>query len=587
MTQDTAFSILKTGANVFLTGEPGAGKTHTVNRYVAWLRSHGIEPAITASTGIAATHIGGMTIHSWSGIGIKTRLTSDDKRKMMDNNRLMTRMAKTRVLIIDEISMLEARTLDAVDIACRTLKQTDAAFGGMQVVLVGDFFQLPPIVRPVMPTVESDDGAQTLFDEDDGSQDEEPSSPFAFHASAWRSAEPSVCYLSEQHRQEDTAFLSLLAAMRQGHMHEQGMQLLRARRTAAPKDGLHTRLYAHNANVDRVNDAQLKALPGDARVFDMRSFGSARFVESLKKSCLSPEQLALKVGARVMFTKNNPEAGFVNGTLGEVMGFDPESGLPVVKTVRGWQIKAVPMDWAIADGNKELGKITQLPLRLAWAITIHKSQGMTLDAAEIDLSGAFEYGQGYVALSRVRSSEGLYLVGWNARALEVHPEIRSCDNQLKRQSALAREAAESCAPTEQTQAERTFIRLCGGSVEEISVHEQQERAPKPPKEKGPSTLDQTLALFTAGKTLAEIAEARELVTSTITAHIELLVKEGKLAPGDVVRIVPANLTPHLPVLHAALKKASGHLAPARAALKNRFSFEDIRLARIVMDESAD
>ncbi|MEN9558748.1 MAG: hypothetical protein RL141_1117 [Candidatus Parcubacteria bacterium] len=580
MTQDTAFSILKTGANVFLTGEPGAGKTHTVNRYVAWLRAHDIEPAITASTGIAATHIGGMTVHSWSGIGIKTRLTQDDRDRMRENNRLATRMAKTRVLVIDEVSMLDAQTLDAVDTACRTLKQADMPFGGMQVVLVGDFFQLPPVTRPMMPPAQDfSEGVQTLFD-DEGSQDEFPGSPFAFHAGAWRSADPCVCYLSEQHRQEDPAFLSLLSAMRRGAVTGTHLDLLRSRRTPPPQGGVHTRLYAHNANVDRVNDAQLKALPGDIHTFEMRSVGSARFVESLKKSCLSPEQLGLKVGARVMFTKNNPEAGFANGTLGEVVRFDVGDGLPVVKTVSGREIKATSMDWAIADGTRELGKITQLPLRLAWAITIHKSQGMTLDAAEMDLSGAFEYGQGYVALSRVRSANGLYLNGWNARALEVHPEILACDISFKRQSATAREGMESQISGAQTELEHAFIRKCGGTLEILPVERQ--RVKKPVKEKGPSTYEQTLVLFKAGKTLVEIAREREMVTSTICNHVERLYQEKKLSQDEVSRVIPARLVDHLPRIHTALKAVDGHLGPAKTALRDAFSYDDLRLARIVM-----
>ena len=147
MTQSQALSILKTGANVFLTGEPGSGKTHTINEYVAYLRARGIEPAITASTGISATHIGGMTIHSWSGIGIKTKLDKCDLDKISSNNHIVNRIKRAKVLIIDEVSMLPPETLSMIDAICGKIKQSLEPFGGIQVVLVGDFFQLPPIVK--------------------------------------------------------------------------------------------------------------------------------------------------------------------------------------------------------------------------------------------------------------------------------------------------------------------------------------------------------------------------------------------------------------------------------------------------------
>src|SRR6185503_20814239 len=172
------------------------------------------------------------------------------------------------------------------------------------------------------------------------------------------------------------------------------------------------------------------------RSFLMRSAGPAAAVESLKRGCLSPERLVLRVGASVMFTKNNPSGSFVNGTLGKVTSFAP-NGSPVIKTRAGKQIVAEPMDWTLEEDGKVKAKLTQVPLRLAWAITVHKSQGMSLDSAVMDLSQAFEYGQGYVALSRVRSLEGLYLLGLNERALEVHPEALEQDAEFREQSDSA------------------------------------------------------------------------------------------------------------------------------------------------------
>ena len=175
MLQATALKILQTGLNVFLTGEPGSGKTHTINTYVEWLRMCGIEPAITASTGIAATHIHGMTIHSWSGIGIKRTLSVYDLDSIAGNKRVIEHVRHTQVLIIDEISMLSADTLTMVDQVCREVRKNDLPFGGMQVVLVGDFFQLPPVAR----SWENDEN-RLAFGED------ENVSPFAFRSATVR-----------------------------------------------------------------------------------------------------------------------------------------------------------------------------------------------------------------------------------------------------------------------------------------------------------------------------------------------------------------------------------------------------------------
>ena len=195
MTQEQALAILKTGANVFLTGEPGSGKTHTINQYVTYLRSAGIEPAITASTGIAATHIGGYTIHSWSGIGIRRELTTYDLDHIGQNKNVVRRVGSTRILIIDEVSMLSAETLSMVDAVCRELRRTEEPFGGLQVILVGDFFQLPPISRR-----EAQEKIQESFVSD------ESHAEFAWVSPAWSSLNPFICYLSEQHRQEDSLF---------------------------------------------------------------------------------------------------------------------------------------------------------------------------------------------------------------------------------------------------------------------------------------------------------------------------------------------------------------------------------------------
>ncbi|HVY72834.1 MAG TPA: PIF1 family DEAD/DEAH box helicase [Candidatus Paceibacterota bacterium] len=445
MTQDLAFEILKTGANVFLTGEPGAGKTHTINRYIAYLREQGIEPAVCASTGIAATHIGGYTIHSWSGIGVKPHLTEYDLDQIAQKEKVVKRVRLAKVLIIDEISMLSADTLDMVDLVMRTLRGREEAFGGVQVIFVGDFFQLPPVVKAVQS-----DTLEISYDE--------PRSPFAFHAKSWKDANLLPCYLEEQHRQEDDEFLLILSAMRRGDVPTALRKKLESRVGEPPAKNIHTKLFPHNANVDRLNDAELQKIPGLPRRYDMRSKGAPPLVEALKRNCLSPETLLLKVGAKIMFTKNDPEGEYYNGTLGEVREFSKLSGNPIVKLKAGGIIEVESVEWAVQDGHKKLATIEQLPLRLAWAITVHKSQGMSLDSAVIDLSQAFEYGQGYVALSRVRTLDGLHLLGFNERALEVHPEVLERDMAFREQSEAAADAFTAMDQKELDEMHERFIR---------------------------------------------------------------------------------------------------------------------------------
>lgn len=414
MTQKEALEILKTGANVFLTGEPGSGKSYTINMFNEWCKQKYIYPSVTASTGIAATHINGVTIHSWSGIGIKETIGPNDIKQILQKQYVVNKIAEAKILIIDEISMINGQTLDNVDRVCREIRALSnmaargEAFGGLQVIFVGDFFQLPPVTK----------GDKKM--------------QFAFESQAWLAAEPKICYLTEQHRQEDAEFLEILTSLRSGTLGKKHHARLAKCKRKAPKN--ITRLFTHNADVDRVNSDELGKIKSPEKKFFMTTSVAhpnlAFMLDILKKSCLSPEVLTLKVGAPVMFTRNDSQkdgsAGeYVNGTLGEVIDFDPN---PVVKTKDGRIIHIEKQqEWSIVEHGNTKASIRQIPLRLAWAITVHKCQGMSLDAATMDLGRAFEYGQGYVALSRVRSLAGLYLEDLNDKALEMHPTVVKMD----------------------------------------------------------------------------------------------------------------------------------------------------------------
>lgn len=409
MTQTKALEILKSGENVFLTGPAGSGKTFVLNQFAKHLKSNNIRAAITASTGIAATHLGGLTIHSWAGIGIRESLSRYEIENILDNEKVVTRIQEAKVLIIDEISMLPLNVLDMVNHVCQAVRQSVALFGGLQFVACGDFFQLPPIVR---------NGEEKKF---------------AFESEAWIKAEMKVCYLEEQHRQEDDDFLRILNEIRQDSVSAWAREKLNSR---LQKEILGhdqpTKLYTHNVDVDRINKQELGKIIAKPKTYDMSAKGAKNLVDNLKRGCLAPEELVLKIGAIVMFVRNKFSGHspiYVNGTMGTVIGFSG-SNMPIVQTRHG-KVEAERERWTIEDGGGVKAEIIQIPLKLAWAITVHKSQGLSLDCAEIDLSGCFEPGMGYVALSRVRTLDGLKLLGINELSLKVSEQILEFDQKIR------------------------------------------------------------------------------------------------------------------------------------------------------------
>lgn len=411
MTQKDALNLMMMGNNIYLTGQAGSGKTYVLNLYINYLKKHKVPVAVTASTGIAATHLNGGTIHSWSGIGIRSQLTQHDIARILGNESKRAKLQAAKVLIIDEISMFHSYRLDMVNQICKMARQDPRPFGGLQVILCGDFFQLPPI-----------------------NEKEFEGSNFAYKSDAWEELDVTVCYLDEQHRQLDDSFLKVLNDIRSQDVSEYTFEKLADRlNKRLAEHMIPTKLYTHNADVDGINNFELEKIDKPVHQYPMITRGKKELVDVLKKGCLAPEELLIKEGALVMFIKNNPAKGYINGTLGVVYGFD-ESGYPKVQTYDGKEIIALPASWQFEEDDHVLAEISQVPLRLAWAITVHKSQGMSLDAAEIDLSKSFAYGMGYVALSRVKSLDGIRLLGINPKAFMVDGEIAKFDEQLKKLS---------------------------------------------------------------------------------------------------------------------------------------------------------
>lgn len=557
MTQKEALDILKMGHNVFLTGAAGSGKTFVLNAYADYLRENGAYSVVgvTASTGIAATHMGGMTIHAWSGIGVRDKLSDRDIDELEERQYLWKRFEKARVLIIDEVSMLHHFRLDLIERIVRSFKRNTLPFGGLQVILCGDFFQLPPVSRSG-----------------------EPPALFAYHSGAWDSLGLKMCYLEEQHRHQDAEFIEILNAVRDNKVTEEIRDRLRSRFNKKLEGEIEpTKLYSHNVDVDAENERELGKISGKEEMFSMMEHGGEHLATTLKKSCLAPEKLRLKIGARVMFVKNNFEMGYANGTLGVVT--DCSSAGITVRTSRGESVRVERANWRIEDGGKKLAEIIQYPLRLAWAITVHKSQGMSLDAAEIDLSQSFEKGMGYVALSRVRTLAGLSLKGLNEMALKVHPEVLEYDKKFREESARHAEELRRVKPASVSSGAKEFLARIvpkGGAS----------------KKDKPKTTEETKRLIMEGKSLAEIAEARGLKVKTIVVHIEELRQSDPAI--DISHLKKEISAERFKKIAAAFRKAAASsasssalkpgalfpLSPVKSILGDNFSFDEIRLVRL-------
>ena len=556
MNQARALDILKTGSNVFLTGEPGAGKTYVINQYIAWLEAAGVTVAVTASTGIAATHIGGMTIHAWSGVGARDHINQYDLDQIVGKEKTAKRIKKAHVLIIDEISMIDGKMLDMVDVICRTIKQKGDAFGGLQVIFVGDFFQLPPVTRM---------GDMMRY---------------GFESRAWENARPLICYLGDQFRQEDEALLALLGSIRRNEIEEEHYTLLNEQTDIEFENVEPTRLYTHNADVDAVNNTKLASLTGKPKTFKMAGRGSKPRLEVLVKNCLSPDTLVLKEDAMVMCTKNNFEAGYVNGTLARVISFDGEDGTPIIETTEGKHINIKTTTWDMMEDGKMLAQVEQIPLRLAWAITIHKSQGMSLDAAEIDLSKAFVFGQGYVALSRVRSLAGLKILGMSANALMVDPKIVRRDAGFRSESEAAEETFQNLELEELTTMHTQFVTACGGKIPQPG--EVRVKKTKVERIQQQSTYALTKQFILAGTRIPDIAKQRDMAESTIAAHIEKLVEDRELTAVDIkkVLVLEGDIDEVIKEIREAIEiHGSEKLKPLYEATGEQYDYNVIRLVR--------
>jgi hypothetical protein len=486
--QSDALKILKSGQNTFITGSAGTGKSYLLNQYIDYLKSNQIIPVVVAPTGIASSHIGGKTIHSYFSLGIRNNISDVFIYGLLEKSYLVTRFGRLRVLIIDEVSMVSPEIFEAMNKILKAFKQSDSPFGGVQVVVSGDFFQLPPIFKGETKKV------------------------FSWQSDVWRDLNFNTCYLQDIFRQKEDKIISLLNDIREGNITSSSQDIIA--QAKSNKLNLHhkaTKLYTHNVDVDRINLLELDKLPSPLRIFTSSSKGKEIDVQKMFKNSLVIKELSLKVDAVVIFIKNNFDKNYVNGTTGVVKGFNDDK--VYVEIPSGEKILVSKEEWKMEDDNgKSVCSIYQIPLRLGWAITVHKSQGMSLSSAQIDLSKTFELGQGYVAISRLESIDGLKIDGINDMALRVNPLILKIDNKIKQASKKSYKYINSISDSQLKINYKNHI----SNLKDEQIFTIKEKIP---------THIKTKNLIDKVSNIQELSNLRGVTKTTILKHLKKIKKE--------------------------------------------------------------
>ncbi len=391
------------GDNVFITGSAGTGKSYLLKLIKDIYNPYGF--ALAASTGIAAVQIGGVTIHSWAGIG-KGDAPREQIIEHLDSfkgSKQRKQMRAARILAIDEVSMISADTFELLDYVLRYVRRVDAPFGGIQLILLGDFLQLPPISQG------------------------ENYSRFCFESDVWSGLKIKTYELKQIYRQQDQRLVALLNNLRFGTLTSEDKQTLESRMNLDHSflPIKPTILTTHNYLAEEANKAELSSISGRSFSFEQQASGVPARIAFLQKYCLAPVLLELKIGAQVMMIRNSYfKDGVINGSIGIVRDFTAK-GLPIVEFDNRTILKVQPSEWEYTEFNPNTmqtevkAMIRQLPLIHAWSITVHKSQGMTIDSILCDLGRLFEQGQSYVALSRVRSLSGLFIKSFDFNNVKV------------------------------------------------------------------------------------------------------------------------------------------------------------------------
>lgn len=395
--QKVALELCQSGENIFLTGGAGSGKSFVIREFMQKMDPK--QMPILASTGAAAVLLGGRTFHSFFGLGIMEGGPQATFNRVINDSKTMKRLKQVEGVIIDEISMIPGDALNIAEALTQAAKESTLPWGGLRVIAVGDFGQLPPVTR---------------FGQ---------KRDWAFLTETWRKTDFQNCALHFNQRIQDDLFLKVLEDVRDGKVSENVRQFLEEHTRDHDEDHPGTRLFPRRDLSENYNQKKLLEINEDEFIVDSIYLGEQRYIDILTKSAPVPVQLKLKVGCRILFLKNDPQKKYVNGTRGVLVHH--ESDHLIVRKDNGREIKVEKMSFALqdADGNVK-ASVIQYPINLAYATTIHKSQGATLDELWCDLGSLWEPGHAYVALSRLREPSGLHIVRWNAKSIIVDPAVQ-------------------------------------------------------------------------------------------------------------------------------------------------------------------
>ena len=381
----------------FITGPAGSGKTYSINKIVKEYRQKGKKVIVTSTTGISANHINGTTIHRALSLGIADHPDQASKiYKKRTWSRTVSSLQDCELFIIDEISMMSGHQLDLVDKVMRKAMSNKMPFGGINLLMVGDFYQLPPVTKST-------------------------TKKFAFQSDVWKNNEIEIEYLKSNHRQKDSRFVKELGKLRLANVDDDLVQYFDDIENSS-EENIFPKLVSRAFMAERINNDKLSEIKGKVRSYEMIEMGDQDICNSLKKSVLPPEILHLKKGANVIFTYNDARDRWFNGTRGVVTGFDDEDDLPIVTLDNGEEYVVEYAEYTRVEykGKKEVGgRVAQIPLILAYALTIHKSQGMTLEEYSVDCKNMFAPGQMYVAFSRAKTPEGLHIKNFDPNLIKA------------------------------------------------------------------------------------------------------------------------------------------------------------------------
>lgn len=393
------------GRNVFFTGSAGTGKSFLLKKIISTLPPD--VTIATASTGVAACHIGGITLHQFAGIGLGTG-TKERCFQLASRPSVISIWRKTKHLVIDEISMVDGEFFDKIEAVARHIRRTEKPFGGIQLILCGDFFQLPPVSK-------INDGAK-----------------FCFQSEAWQRCIHFNFELRTVHRQKDEAFVKVLNSIRIGRVTDDIENTLKetAKQHIESNGVLATRLCSHVKEADEINEFQLNELKGETKIYTALDSDNS-MTNMLDQQLPVPGKLVLKIGAQVMLLKNiNINSGLVNGARGVIINF--KNDVPIIQLRSGAHYEAKMEKWTIKTTSGALVHRKQIPLKLAWAFSIHKSQGLTLDCVEMCLSRVFDAGQSYVALSRAQSLQSLRVLDFNSQQVWANTTVLEFYKKFRR-----------------------------------------------------------------------------------------------------------------------------------------------------------